>query len=76
MKNRAVDAAGADARRCECERPWAQRVVDGGSLDCLKCGREIGDARATQGLLNRAVSTAIAAVQAAESRRAASLPEP
>lgn len=58
MKNRAIDAQGAQAATCRCARPLAHRVLDESAPDCLKCGREIEGAHAPQGLLDRAGAVA------------------
>ncbi len=76
MKNRALDAVGADAKRCACDRPLAHHVLDESIPTCLKCGREMEDARATQGLLTRAVGVAVAAVRSADARRPGAVLEP
>lgn len=62
MKNRALDAQGARAATCRCERPLAHRVLEASTPDCLKCGREIEGAHAPQGLLDRATVVAAAAL--------------
>ena len=74
MKHRAApDERGDDALPCRCERPLVQRVIDGGEAACLKCGREVEGAHATQGLLERARRAAAPPVLAAVAAR---LPSP